>query len=94
MPANPMMRVNQTSHKILRKLADRKGKSMQAILEKAIKEYQRKEFFEEANTAYAALQNDSEAWKAELKEREEWETTLLDGIDSDEQWEEGVVKNG
>ncbi len=34
-----------------------------------------------SNQAYAALRNNSEAWQAELEEREAWDITLADGLE-------------
>jgi AbrB family looped-hinge helix DNA binding protein len=41
---------------------------------------------EEANRDYAVLRQDPDAWRAELAERELWDTTLQDGLDADERW--------
>jgi predicted transcriptional regulator len=81
------MRVSKTTRNILRELAMKLGESMQAILDKAIEDYRRRMIFEEANKAYAALRSNPDAWKAELQERTEWDATLMDGLDSSEQWD-------
>jgi len=75
------IRISNTSHNILKELAARSGESMQAILDQAIEQYRRQVFLEEANQAYAALRNNSEAWQAELQEREAWDITLADGLE-------------
>ena len=49
---------------------------MQAVLNEAMKQYQRTKLMDEANTAYAALRADPEAWKEELEERQAWDATL------------------
>ena len=77
------VRINQKSHEILRKIASREGKPMQAILEAAIEEYRRQRFLHETNAAYAALRSDPKKWKEELSERKEWESTLTDGQEED-----------
>ena len=38
------------------------------------------EFLDQCDEAYAALRNDPEAWKAEVEQRQAWDTTLLDGF--------------
>ncbi|HCG76709.1 MAG: toxin-antitoxin system protein [bacterium (Candidatus Ratteibacteria) CG_4_10_14_3_um_filter_41_18] len=53
---------------------------MQASLIKAIELYRRQIFLQKANTAFEALHKDSKAWKEELKEREAWNSALLDDI--------------
>ncbi|MBM4333817.1 MAG: toxin-antitoxin system protein [Deltaproteobacteria bacterium] len=70
------VRINQKSHNILRKIASKEGKPMQAIIETAIEEYRRQRFLHEANAAYAALRSDSKKWKEELAERKEWDSTM------------------
>ena len=45
------VRINQKSHNILRKIASKEGKPMQAILETAIEAYRRQRFLHEANAA-------------------------------------------
>ena len=37
---------------------------------------------------YSTLKADPEAWVEELAERKEWDATLMDGLDPDEQWTE------
>jgi hypothetical protein len=51
---------------------------MQAVLDKAIEDYRRRCFLEEANRAFAALRKDRNAWKAEVDERRAWDSTLAD----------------
>jgi predicted transcriptional regulator len=75
------IRISNTSHNILKELAARSGESMQAILDQAIEQYRRQVFLEEANQAYAVLRNNSEAWQAELEEREAWDVTLADSLE-------------
>lgn len=75
------IRISNTSHNILKELAARSGESMQAILDQAIEQYRRQVFLESANQAYAALRNNSEAWQAELEEREAWDVTLADTLE-------------
>ncbi len=53
-----------------------------------MEDYRRKVFFQGLAGDYAALKADPEAWAEELEERELWETTLADGLDSSERWSE------
>ncbi|HAZ44111.1 MAG TPA: toxin-antitoxin system protein [Cyanobacteria bacterium UBA11369] len=73
--------IGSTSYKTLQELAARSGESIQEILEKAIEQYRRQKFLEEANQAYAALRNNPEAWASEIEEREAWDVTLADGLE-------------
>src|SRR5690348_1479476 len=82
--AGTMVRISEKAHKTLRRLAAGEGKTLQAVLDEAIKEYERQLFFEKAEAAYTALRSDPKAWAEELKEREEWDAVLMDDIDTDE----------
>ena len=73
--------IGSTSYKTLQEMAARSGESIQEILDKAIEQYRRQKFLEEANNAYAALRNNSEAWADEIEEREAWDVTLTDGLE-------------
>jgi hypothetical protein len=59
---------------------------MQAILDKAIEAYRRQFFLTEVNKAYAALRQEPDVWSQVEKERAEWDATLADGLEPDEQW--------
>jgi hypothetical protein len=74
------VRIPLEDRTILRQLMARTGASAGEILHQAIEDYRRKCFLEEANRAFAELKRDPRAWKAELKERKAWETTLRDGL--------------
>lgn len=74
------VRIQKKDQKMLREMAARKKASMQEVLHQALEEYRRKLILQSANVAYAALKQDARAWKEELKEREEWETTLDDNF--------------
>ena len=41
----------------------------------------RRRLIEETNAAYAHLREDPAAWEQHLKEREEWDATLADGLE-------------
>ena len=73
------VRIRKETQDILRELANNEGKPMQAILDLAIEGYRRQRFLQEANSAYASLRSNPKAWKAELDERREWDTTMADG---------------
>lgn len=73
------VRIRKETQDILRELANNEGKPMQTILDLAIEGYRRQRFLQEANAAYASLRSNPKAWKAELDERREWDTTMADG---------------
>jgi len=42
--------------------------------------WQREEFLNAVNTAYAELKKNQEAWDDLMQERSDWDSTLLDGL--------------
>lgn len=90
------LRISKETHEKLRELARNEGISMQSVLERALDEYQKKQFFDSLDAGFAALKSDPEAWAEELRERRVWENTVMDGLDPDEIWTEdgGVVAKG
>jgi len=46
--------------------------------------WQRQEFLNAVNSAYAELKKGNEAWDEMMQERVDWDSTLLDGIDEQE----------
>jgi predicted DNA-binding protein len=77
---NANIRIAPRSKAVLRALAKREGKPMQAVLDEAIERYQRDKFLDDVNSAYANLRNDPKAWKEEQAERALWDKTLADGL--------------
>jgi hypothetical protein len=61
---------------------------MSDVLDKVLEAYRRKLFFEQMNAGYAEMQADPEARAEHLAERKQWDTTLMDGLEPDEQWTE------
>jgi predicted DNA-binding protein len=80
---SPNIRISPKSKAALRDLAKRAGKPMQTILDEAIDQYQRDKFLDDVNAAYARLRADPEAWKEELAERQDWNGTLMDGLENE-----------
>ena len=82
------LRISKETHELLRELARQEGVSMQSVLDKALAEYQKNQFFDSLGAAFGALKADAQAWAEEQQERELWATTLLDGIEPNEIWTE------
>ncbi len=61
---------------------------MQRVLDDAIEQERRRQFFEAANASYTALKADPKAWAEILAERAMWDVTLMDGLDPNERWPE------
>lgn len=74
------IRVSTKTRDVLREMAGMIGLSMQEIVERAIESYRREQLLQTANTAYAALRADSNAWQAYQAEQTEWDVTLADGL--------------
>jgi len=77
------VRINTEVQNRLRALSQQEGSSMQAVLERALRLYEERVFWEKTNRAYATLKADPKAWKQELEERQEWEATLRDGLEDE-----------
>lgn len=78
------MRISRAARAMLRTLARREGRTMQALLEEAVESLRRQRFLEAVNTAYASLRGDAKAWAAVEAERREWDSSLLDGLTAHE----------
>lgn len=79
------IRVSREVYNDVKLLAQNQQENMQDIIERAITEYKKKKFFESLNSAYEKLRSNPEAWNGELREREEWDHTLSDGLENDDE---------
>jgi predicted transcriptional regulator len=75
------VRLSEEAHQILQGIAEQTGESLQKILSRAVEEYRRKLFLEEANAAFERLLRDKKLWKQEQRERADWAA-------ADSRWEE------
>lgn len=71
--ATALVRIGRHAHAILKEIAGRTGESAPDILDKALEEYRRKCFLDDANLAFADLRKDPKAWRRELEERSAWD---------------------
>jgi predicted transcriptional regulator len=79
--ASTTVRVIEHTHAMLRELAAATGEPLRRVLERALEQYRREQFFREFNAAYARLRADPVAWQEELAERAVMEGTLADGLE-------------
>lgn len=79
------VRVNRQTHGVLKELAASGKQSIQSVLADAVEWYRRERFLTQCNADYARLRRDKEAWAEELGERAAWETTLMDGLEDEEE---------
>ncbi|NSW91666.1 MAG: toxin-antitoxin system protein [Firmicutes bacterium] len=77
------IRVSRDVYNAIKYLAKQTNENMQDIVENAVNEYKKRRFFEEMNNAYAKLKSDPKAWDEEKKERELWDITLSDGLETE-----------
>jgi predicted DNA-binding protein len=75
------IRVSHQTHCHLKALAKESGEPLATVLEKAVDAYRRQRMLEETNAFYAELRKDPQRWAEEMKERQLWETTLMDGLE-------------
>ena len=77
------IRINRTTHEVLKGIASEQDVSMQTVIESAIEKYRQHIMLSQMNEDFAALRKDKKAWKEELEERRLWDNTLGDGIEKD-----------
>ena len=81
--ATTTIRVNEETREALRALAASTGETMARLVERAVEHLRAEEFFAELDHAYDRLRADASASAEEAAERKEWEETLADGLDMD-----------
>jgi hypothetical protein len=77
------IRIGPRLHEVVRGLAKEGGVSIQAVVERAVSEYERRCFLEGVNADFAALRKNEAVWQEELGERAEWDTTVADGLEEE-----------
>jgi hypothetical protein len=77
------VRISPQTHAKLKELAQQAGLPMPAVLDRAVDEYERRQFLEGLNEDFARLRSDPKAWAEELAERAVWDATLMDGLEDD-----------
>jgi hypothetical protein len=82
----PTVSLSEAAHRLLKELAEQTGQTMTDVLDRALDAYRRKLFFEQLNAGSAELRADPEAWAEHLAEREQWDATLMDGLDREKRW--------
>lgn len=77
------VRIRQDTHRTLRDIAVRTGRSLPDILEEAVESLRRQSFLQGLAADFSALREDSEAWQEELEERAAWDGVLGDDLEQD-----------
>jgi predicted transcriptional regulator len=70
------IRVEDATKRRVRALAEATGMKMQAVVEEAVAQYERKVFWERTNARYAELREDREEW-AEISDERDGESGAL-----------------
>ena len=83
--------------KLICRWMEEDGGTLEELVAKAVKEYDRVRFFRLVDEGYKRLQADPVAWQQELEERKLFEGTLMDDLWDDpyplEELEEAVRSN-
>jgi hypothetical protein len=72
------VQIEEDARRALEELAQREGKTIEAILTRAVDLYRREAFLAGVAEDFAALRADPDAWAAEQAERQAWDATLGD----------------
>jgi predicted transcriptional regulator len=75
------IRVSRSTHALLRELADKADATMADVVDQALRDYQRRQFWADYHAAYAALQADPAASADFRREVEAWDATCADGLE-------------
>ena len=76
------IRVSANTRKKIYELAHASSASMQQVIDQALELFQRHQLLTATNEAYAALREDTDAWRELQNERDQWDSTLSDGLEN------------
>lgn len=76
-----MTRISESTARIVDEIAKESSHSKQSVIEKAVELFYREFFLKRANQEYLKLKKDRAAWNESERELDEFDTTLLDGLD-------------
>lgn len=74
------VRITESAHALLKHLAKKEERPMQAVLEEALEEHRRRRFLQDVNAGYAALRANSAEIASFVAETAQWDLTNLDGL--------------
>jgi hypothetical protein len=74
------IRIRRDTLARLKELAVRDEVALTAMLDQVVDRYWRDDFHRRAHEAFSELRADPEAWSEYVREREEWDVTLQDGL--------------
>lgn len=76
-------RISPNSDAIIQELVFKTGKTKVEIIDEALEAYRFQERMRILSEQYERLRADEKAWEQELKERQELEGTLMDGLEDE-----------
>jgi hypothetical protein len=75
------IRISRSTHEILHDLAAKSSLPMTAIVDEAVRDYQRRKFWEAFDASCASLKANPEVFASYQREAALWESTLADGLE-------------
>lgn len=76
-------RISNKSDHILQEMVKLTGLNKSEVIESALADFRHKERMRRFNESYLRLKNNPAAWEEELKDREELEGTIGDGLEDE-----------
>jgi hypothetical protein len=73
--------INERAYGALLTIVANSGETIPDVLDRAIENYRRSLFLEQANKAFTTLRQNQTLWQEETVERQLWDQTLDDGIE-------------
>jgi hypothetical protein len=77
------IRISRSTHEILQELAAKSNLPMATIVDEAVRDYQRRMFWETFDASCASLKADSAVLASYQREVALWESTLADGLEEE-----------
>ena len=74
------IRVSRSTHELLRSLASKSSTTITAVVDEAVRDLQRRLFWEDFNARCAELASDSPTWADLQAEDSAWDVTTADGL--------------
>lgn len=75
------IRVSRSTHALLRELAAKADATMADVVDRAVRDYQRRQFWADYHAAYDAIRADPAASADLDREIEAWDSAVADGLE-------------
>lgn len=80
MPSN-VVKLRPETYERVKRIAQEQRASMQEVIARGVDALEKLEYARAFQEDFARLHKDPDAWSAEQREREAWDSALTDGID-------------